>query len=122
MQDADFENADQLIQEKKYNAAIAIYSRIAKEAPRSERGADALFAAATTRICFDNPGKDYQTALQEFDEFLRLYPKSDKAHDARNWRSVIKTVVDLRKENDNFRQNIEQLKKIDIKHEERRRK
>jgi len=54
-------------------------------------------------------------ALQEFDEFLRAFPDHALAHEARNWRLVLKTVDDLKK-------SLDQLKKLDIKHEERRKR
>ncbi len=120
--DADFSRAERFVKEKRHNEAAAVYAKIAKEASGSRRGAEALFAAATTRVSFDNSQKDYLLALQEFDEFIEHYPDHEKTREARHWRSCIKTIVELRKENERLNQNIEQLKKIDIRHEERRRK
>jgi hypothetical protein len=59
-------------------------------------------------------------ALQGFDEFLRVYPDNERAHDARNWRSVLKMVQELKKENEHLTKSIEELKRIDIRHEEQR--
>ena len=118
--DVGFENADRLFQEKKYSDAIAAYDKIAKDSPRSERGARALYDVAFTHAFYDNPHKDYVLALQGFDEFLRVYPNSEKARDAQNWRSVLKMVQELKKENGHLTKSIEQLKRIDIRHEERR--
>lgn len=120
--DVDFENADRFFMEKKYSEAIAAYDKIAKDSPRSERGAQALYDAAFTHAFYDNPHKDYAVALQAFDEFLREYPNSEKASDAQNWRSILKMVQELKKENEHLTKSIEQLKNIDIRHEERRRK
>lgn len=120
--DIDMENADSFFREKKYPEAIAAYDRIAKDSPRSERGALALYDAALTYAFYDNPHKDYVLALQGFKEFLRVYPNNERASEARNWHSVLKMVQELKKENEHLAKSIEELKRIDIRHEERRRK
>jgi outer membrane protein assembly factor BamD (BamD/ComL family) len=122
MQDVELENAARFVREKRYHEAVAIYSKIARESAGSRRGADALFAAATARVSADNPYKEYALALQEFDQFIQRYSDNEKVREARNWRSFIKTIIDLKKENEQLNGSIEQLKKIDIRHEERRRK
>ncbi len=120
--DVDFENADRFFNEKKYSDAITAYDKIANDSPRSKRGARALYDIAFTRAFYDNPHKDYAQALQDFDEFLRVYPNDKKARDAQNWRHLIRMVLELKKENEHLLQSIDELKKIDIRHEERRRK
>ncbi len=119
---SELDKADRLAGEKRYGDALTIYTRIAKESAGSDRGATALFSAASTRTFFDNPHKDYALALQDFEEFLHRYPRNERAREARNWRSVLRVMIELKTENERLTQNIEQLKKIDIRHEERRRK
>jgi outer membrane protein assembly factor BamD (BamD/ComL family) len=121
-QDAAFDSAEGLIKEKRYNEAISAYNKIAQESVGSERGANALYASALVSVFYDNPQKDYALALQEFDEFLRLYPSNEKAREAQNWRYIIKMALELKKENEHLTNSIEELKRIDIRHEERRRK
>lgn len=120
--DTELSNADRFFREKKYGEAITAYDAIAREAPGSDRGAKALYAAATAHAYYDNPQKDYARALQEFDEFLRSYPDNEKAADARSWQFILKMMLEMKKENERLLQNIEALKRIDIRHEERRRK
>ncbi len=122
VQDAEFDRADGFIKEKRYNEAIEAYNKIAQESVGSERGARALYEAAFTHAFYDNPHKDYALALQGFDEFLRAYPDNERASDAQNWRSILKMVQELKKENEHLTKSIEELKRIDIRHEERRRK
>ncbi len=117
---AEYENAAALVKEKKYQEAIAAYREIVVESPQSPDAADALFETAYLYVFHDNPQKDYLQALAGFDEFLRRYPNHAKAQDARNWRVVLKTILDARKENEHLMKNIEELKKLDIRHEERR--
>jgi outer membrane protein assembly factor BamD (BamD/ComL family) len=129
-QDTEFYRADSFLKEKKYSEAITAYRSIAKgESAKTERAANAQFALASALAYYDNPERDYTLALQEFDEFLKLYPDDEKAHEARQWRSLLKLIIELKKENDLLNKNIEhlnksieQLKQLDIRHEERRRK
>jgi outer membrane protein assembly factor BamD (BamD/ComL family) len=108
------------VKEKKYPEAVSSYDKIAKKSAGTELGAEALFSAAQLRAWYDNPSRDLSGALQRFDEFLKHYPEHEKAREAQNWRYYIKTVLDLRRDNEQLTRNIEQLKNVDIRHEERR--
>ncbi len=119
-QDAQLADAERFASDRKYSEAIAIYDKIVKKSPHSKNQAHALFASAITRAYYDNPTRDYGVALQKFEEFLRLYPSDDKATDARNWRTVLKTVLELKRENEQLNKSIQELKRIDIRHEQRR--
>jgi TolA-binding protein len=147
-QDPEFYRADSFLKEKKYSEAITAYRQISQDTANPERAANAQFALASTLAYYDNPEKDYPLSLQEFDEFLARYPDSDKAQEAQQWRSLLRIVVDLKKENESLAKNIEQyeqnkeqykqnleqykqqierlnksidkLKQLDIMHEERR--
>lgn len=119
--EADYQGAAVFAKEKKYLKAIAAYQKIADESPQSPLAADSLFEAAYLQAFYDNPQKDYAQALAGFDEFLKRFPKHAKAREAKNWRVVLKTIVDTKKENERLRESIEELNKLDIRHEERRR-
>ncbi len=118
--ESEYQNALSQVKEKKYKEALVICRKIAAEYPQSPVAADALYEAAYIQAFYDNPQKDYSQALSGFDEFLKRYPEHAKAQDARNWRGVLKTIVDIRKENEHLTKNIEELRKLDIRHEERR--
>ena len=45
-----------------------------------------------------------------------------RADEARTWISVLRTVQELKKQNEHLNESIEELKQLDIRHEERRRK
>jgi len=140
-QDTEFYRADSYLKEKKYSEAVTAYRQIAKDTDNPERAANAQFALASTLACYDNSQKDYALSLQEFDEYLARFPDSDKAEEAQQWRSLLRMIVELKKENENLAKNIEQykqnieqykqnierlnksiekLKQLDIMHEERR--
>ncbi len=132
--DVEMENANRLLAEKDYRAAIAAYDKIANASPESVRGATALFTAALARAAYDNPTKDYALALRTFEEFLRRYPSDERALDARNWRYHLKALLEMRKKNDRLATSLEQLrednerlatsiqqlKQLDIRNEQRR--
>ena len=120
--EADYQNAVRSVKEKKYHSAITAFRKIVADEPKSPIAADALFEVAHLQAFSDNPQKDYSQALSGFNEFLRRYPDHAKARDAENWRAVLKLLLDTKKENDRLNKSIEQLKKLDIRHEERRNK
>ncbi len=111
----ELREADGQFQDRKYGDAAASYRRVIRENSSSTSTAEARFNLARTLAWHDNPQRDYAAAFLEFDEFLRLYPDHALAPEARNWRLVLKTVDDLKK-------SLDQLKKLDIKHEERRKR
>lgn len=120
--EVDYQNAAAFVKEKKYPKAIAAYNKIAASSPQSPLAADSLFEIAYLHAFYDNPQKDYAQALALFDEFLKRFPKHDKSQDARNFRTILKTLLDTKKENEQLRESIDQLNKLDIRHEEQRRK
>lgn len=67
-----------------------------------------------------NPRKDYAQVLIHFEKFLSLYPKHERAADARNWRQAIKVILDAKKENERLLKNIDKLKQLDMRHEQKR--
>ena len=109
----DVRTADSLFRENQYSNAVAQYRTVIRDYPDSSWAGDARFGLAATLAYFDNPQRDYAQALQEFEEFLRLYPDHAKTREAQNWRQVLKTL-------DHLSKNIEQLERLDVKHEEKR--
>jgi outer membrane protein assembly factor BamD (BamD/ComL family) len=114
-------DAAALVQGKKYQEAIIAYRKIAADSTQSTVAGDALFEAAYLQVFYDNPQRDYSQALAGFDEFLKRFPDHARATDAYNWRLALRTILDIKKDNEHLRKNIDQLKKLDIRHEERRR-
>ena len=119
---AQVQAAEDLFKAKKYDEALGAYRKVlaASPAPSLEDAADARFGLAYTTAFYDNPQRNYAQALQEFDEFLKQYPHNARSREAQNWRYVLRIIVDVRKENEHLSKSIEQLKKLDIRHEERR--
>ncbi len=100
--------ADNLAEQRKYTEAVTTYRKIIRNHPDSRWAADARFRLASTLTYHDNRHRNYTQALRQFELFLKSHPDHSKAKEARDWRQVLKT--------------IEQLKRLDIRHEKRRRK
>jgi outer membrane protein assembly factor BamD (BamD/ComL family) len=118
----DFQKAISLENEKNYSDAIVAYRKIMVDDPQSQIAADSLFAIAYLHAFYDNPQKDYAQALTDFEKFEKLYPNHEKAREARNWQVVLKLILDTKKENNRLRKSIEELEKVDIRHEEKRKR
>lgn len=116
-----FQDAAVSIKEKRYTEAAAAYNQIMAEAPDSALAADALFELSLVSAHHDNPQRDYTQASRSFADFLKRHPDNRRADEARTWIAVLKTVQELKKKNEHLSESIEELKKLDIRHEEKRR-
>jgi outer membrane protein assembly factor BamD (BamD/ComL family) len=110
----DFRDAGILVKENKFQEALSAYNKIVTETAPSALAADVLYEIGLIHAHPDNPKQDYAKAVQAFEKFMKGYPDHDKASEVRIWISSLKTVQELNKQ-------IDQLKRIDIRHEERRR-
>lgn len=99
----------------KYSGAAAAYRKIIQAYPGTNAAADARFSLAETLAAADNPQRNYGLALRELEEFLKLHPRHPKARRARDWRQVLRTL-------DQLNRSIEELKKLDVRHEEKRKR
>ena len=117
-----FQEAAVSTKEKRYKEAAACYSKIVAEFPDSELAADSLFELALVKAHYDNPQRDYAQAARMFAEFIKRYPDNRRAEEARTWISVLRTVQELKKQNEHLNESIEELKQLDIRHEEKRKK
>ena len=79
-----------------------------------------MFEIALINAYHDNPQRDYAQAIRSFAEFIKRYPDNRRADEARTWISVLRTVLELKKQNEHLKENIEELKQLDIRHEDRR--
>jgi outer membrane protein assembly factor BamD (BamD/ComL family) len=117
-----FQDAAVSVKEKRYKEAAASYNKIMADAPESALAADAMFEIALINAHYDNPQRDYAHAARSFAEFLKRYPDNRRADEARTWISMLKTVQELKKQNERLNESIEELKQLDIRHEEKRKR
>ena len=125
----DYQSAAMLMKENKFNEAISLYRKIITEAPGTQLESDSQYQIAIAHAFTENPEKSYVVAIQDFEEFIRLHPSDGKVLEAQNWISMLKLYSELKKqneslkkENEQFRKSIEELNRLDIRHEERRKK
>ena len=118
----ELDNAENLFNQRKYSDAVNAYRKIltTSPAPTPAVAANAQYDIAFILAYYDNPQRNYAQAIQELDEFLRLYPDDARVHEAQNLRFILKAFIDVKKDNEHLNKSIEQLKKLDIRHEERR--
>jgi len=112
--------AQKLVQGSRYAEAVSAYRLILKEHPGTEWSPEAKYGIALIFASADNPQRDYAAAIAEFDEFLSLYPSDKRAAEAKSWRQALKTLLDTKKDNDRLNKNIEKLKQLDVRQEEKR--
>jgi outer membrane protein assembly factor BamD (BamD/ComL family) len=112
--------AEKLAQEKKFPQSLAAYKKILQDYPESEWSARVRFEIALVYASTANPQRDYSQALREFEEFLTLHPGHERAAEANTWKNLIKSFLEVKKENEQLRKNIEELKQLDLRQEEKR--
>lgn len=117
---ATMAEAQTMLRESKYAHAIAEFRKVVQEHPNTEWAAKAKYAIAMAYVSANNPQKDYAIAIAEFDEFLAEYPRDEHIAEARSWRHALKVLLDTKKENDRLNKNIEKLKQLDVRQEEKR--
>lgn len=117
-----FQDADVSVKEKRFKEAAATYNKIMADFPDSAQAADSMFELALINAHHDNPQRDYAQATRSFAEFVKRYPDNRKTDEARTWISVLKTLQELKKQNEHLNESIEKIKKLDIRHEEKRKR
>lgn len=120
LKDPGLAAANDLFRQKKYAEALAGYRKTLSLPSSPERDAAARYSIAFLLASYDNPQKNYAQALEAFEEFLRYHPGHEKAAEALNWKGVLKSLQDEKRENEQLKKSIDQLKKLDIRHEEKR--
>jgi outer membrane protein assembly factor BamD (BamD/ComL family) len=113
-------DAQKLAQGSKYAEAVSAYRLILQEHPGTEWAPEAKYGIALAYVSADNPQRDYSAAIVEFNEFLSLYPSDKRTAEAKSWRQTLKALLDTKKDNDRLYKNIEKLKQLDVRQEEKR--
>lgn len=120
--DPELGKAADLFLKKNYPEALQSYQQIISRKASPAKQAEARYSIALILSSHDNPKKNYTQALEAFDEFLKLYPDHERAQEAANWKNALKTLLDEKRECEQLKKNIEELKQLDIRHEEKRKR
>jgi outer membrane protein assembly factor BamD (BamD/ComL family) len=112
--------AQNLLRKSDYAHAIVEFQKVVQEHPNTESAAKAKYGIAMAYVSANNPHKDYAVAIEEFDEFLAQYPQDERIPEAQSWRKALKMLLETKKDNDRLNKNIEKLKQLDVRQEEKR--
>lgn len=116
----EFQAAAVSVKAKSFQDAAVAYNKVIADAPGTKLAAEALFELALVYAHQDNPDKNYTRAIHAFEDLLKRYPENKRTDEAQSWISLLKIVQDLKKQNESLNKSIEQLKRLDVRHEERR--
>jgi outer membrane protein assembly factor BamD (BamD/ComL family) len=116
----ELKNASDFAQGKKYSKAANAYNKIMTDYPDSPQAADALFELSLLQAQHSESERDIARALHGFEAFIRRYPSDWRAHEAGDLVLILKSAVELKRENEHLKRDIDQLRRLDIRHEERR--
>jgi hypothetical protein len=136
----DYWQADQYLADGNYAAALAQYSQIPPLYPLAAD--EALFEIGCILASPGNPGKDFQKAINTFQQLVSAYPQSKYRASAETLIALVgevmsrnkeapalrkqvdsyeKQIEGLQKQVDSLQKQIEQMKEIDRSLEEKRR-
>lgn len=112
--------AQSLFSQGKYQEALQVYRQIVHDHPSSSLAAEAQFRIGYTLSYFQNPQQDHGEALKEFQQVLNQFPKSKWVDEAKNRIAALSQLLNQRAENQRLQQDLQQLMKLDIESEKRR--
>ena len=112
--------ASSLAKSGRYADAVEAYRKAIQDHPNEQETALAHYGIAMIYVAVDNQQKDYALSLAKLDEFITQYPNHEMVPDAKNWRHAIKILLEARRENDRLNKNIERLKQLDMRQEQKR--
>ncbi len=113
-QKALYDKGYSLANEKRFGEALQVYRTAVKIDPKSSIAEEAQYQIGYTLVNSANAGRDYDSALREFNRFLEQYPRSDRAPEVSSW-------VLLLSEYNRLVRHIQDLNELDIELEKKRR-
>jgi outer membrane protein assembly factor BamD (BamD/ComL family) len=94
-----------------YRGAEAAYRRVLDDPQPGRAAEQALLGLGRLAVAPENPDRDYAEAHRHFDRFVRDFPDSAWADDARAWRAVLAAFLALQEEAAGTRRDIEQVRR-----------
>ena len=104
-----------------YKGALNAGEKVIKLFPAKSPGDRALFQMGLIWVHADNPGRSYKKALECFQGVARNYPGSELSPEAEAWADTIADLIGCRKKRRALQQQLDTLKEIDIRTEEKKR-
>ena len=123
----DLENAENAFSRDEYSEALSLYKKVLENTPQSAD--QALFYIGVIQASPRYNERDYQKALNAFQKLLKDYPASRYQPEVERTIPLLKEILNrdkrvkaLLKQVETLETQIEQMKKIDLDVEEKRRK
>lgn len=114
--------ADELVQSGGHAGARALYEQVVQEYPASPRAPEALFKLARLEVTPESPVLNYRQAHDHFDRLLKEYPENPYAAEARAWRETLGQLLAREREATRIRQDMERLKRVEMRLEQEKRR
>ncbi len=110
--------ADGLAQDGDHAGARVLYEQVVQEYPTSPWAPTALFRLARLEVFPGSPVRNYRQAHEHFDRLVKDYPDSQYDADARAWRDTLGQLLAREQEAARIRQDMERLKRVEIRLEQ----
>jgi outer membrane protein assembly factor BamD (BamD/ComL family) len=112
--------ADQLVEDGRGQAALAVYERVVREHGQDPAAASALYGLG--RLQADPAGRfrNYRAAHAAFSRLIASHPGSRWVAEARAWRAVLADLIAREDEATRMKAQIERLRRTDLDLEQRR--
>lgn len=104
-----------------YKGALNADEKVTRLFPAKSPGDRALFHMGLIWVHADNPGRNYKKALECFQGVVRNYPDSELRAEAEAWAGTIQNLIRCKKQRHTLQQQLDTLKEIDIRTEEKKR-
>jgi tetratricopeptide (TPR) repeat protein len=122
------DQAGQILNKGDYEGALKAYQVVLETFPDSSPGDQALLHIGMIWAHPENPEKDYDKALAYFYQLLNHFPDTGLRAEAEAWKGTLKQIIShedrlegLEKKVNDFKQQLDTLKEIDIRTEEKKR-
>ncbi|OGQ89269.1 MAG: hypothetical protein A2464_03360 [Deltaproteobacteria bacterium RIFOXYC2_FULL_48_10] len=124
----NLDQAEQLLIKRDYEGALKADKEVMEIFPDCSPGDQALFHIGMIWAHPENPKKDYSKALAYFQQLVGNFPESRLRAEVAVWIGILKQLIfyedrlqDLEKKVSGFKKQLNTLKGIDIRTEEKKR-
>lgn len=110
-----FFEADSLFKVGNYEYAKVKFAKIRDAHTETDAARLAQFYLGYINVYYDNPFASWEAALREFKNFVTLYPRDIKTHEAQSWIRILVAMQSFEKEYQGSTYKLEQQKSRESK-------
>mgnify|MGYP001767069743 FL=1 len=110
-----FFEADSLFKVGNYEYAKVKFAKIRDAHAETDAARLAQFYLGYINVYYDNPFASWEAALREFKNFVTLYPRDIKTHEAQSWIRILVAMQSFEKEYQGSTYKLEQQKSRESK-------